>query len=67
MSYQKTKFWAYLHQNGSVIVKQWFGDVKDYTEDCEGNDFVLQVVRPYEAENAEDARRIAMAILGFST
>ena len=65
MSYQKIKFWAYLHQNGSVIVKQWFGDVKDYTEDCEGNDFMLQVVRPYEAENAEDARRIANERLGF--
>ncbi len=24
------------HQNGTIQVKRWFGDHKDYTTDCEG-------------------------------
>lgn len=52
-------FWAYLHDNGSVIVKPWFGDVKDYIDDCIGNVFVVQVVEPYRAESREEAEAIA--------
>lgn len=48
-------WWGYLHQNGTIQVKRWFGDHKDYTEDCEGNDFVQRVVRPFEAATREDA------------
>ena len=51
-------WWGYLHQNGSVQVKRWFGDHKDYTEDCEGNDFVQQVVRPFAADTREQATDI---------
>lgn len=40
---QKYMWWGYLHQNGSIQLKRWFGDHKDYTEDCEGNDFFLKV------------------------
>ena len=61
----KIQWWAYLHSNGAVIVKRWFGDVKDYTEDCEGNDFVIQVVHPYVADTREQAEAIAKERLGF--
>ena len=53
------KWWAYLHSNGQVIVKRWFGDVKDYTDDVRDNPFVVRVVYPFEAETREDAERIA--------
>ena len=48
-------WWGYLHQNGTVQVKRWFGDHKDYTDDCEGNSFVIQVVRPFSADSREQA------------
>jgi len=48
-------WWGYLHSNGTVQVKRWFGDHKDYTEDCEGNDFVVQVVKPFAAASHEEA------------
>ena len=51
-------WWGYLHQNGTIQLKQWFGDVKDYTEDCEGNDFVQRVIPPFAAQSLEEARKI---------
>jgi hypothetical protein len=48
-------WWGYLHQNGSIQVKRWFGDHKDYTDDCDGNDFVQRVVRPFTAATREEA------------
>lgn len=51
-------WWGYLHQNGAIIAKRWFGDVKDYTTDCEGNDFVVKVVPPFEADSREKAFEI---------
>ena len=63
----KIMFWGYLHSDGSVQVKRWFGDHKDYTEDCEGNDFVIQVVRPFEATSREQATEtITKAVLPTS-
>lgn len=55
---EKTMWWGYLHQNGSIQVKRWFGDHKDYTDDCEGNEFVQRVVRPFEAATREQATEI---------
>lgn len=55
---QKYMFWGYLHANGKIQVKRWFGDHKDYTEDCEGNDFVQRVVKPFEAASREEAIEI---------
>ncbi len=54
----KILWWGYLHENGSIQVKRWFGDHKDYTDDCEGNPFVLEVVRPFEAESHDKAHEI---------
>jgi hypothetical protein len=58
-------FWGYLHQNGSIQVKRWFGDHKDYTDDCEGNDFVEQVVPPFIAATREQALEIIRERLGL--
>jgi len=57
-------WWAYLHQNGTVQLKRWFGDHKDYTDDCIGNDFVQRVVPPFAADSLETARAYAYAALG---
>lgn len=57
-------WWGYLHSNGGIQVKRWFGDHKDHTEDCEGNDFVLQVVRPFAAASREEAEKIITQRLG---
>jgi len=49
-------WWGYLHSSGTIQVKRWFGDVKDYTDDCKDNPFVLEIVEPFEADNQEAAR-----------
>ena len=51
----KIMWWGYLHCNGKLQLKRWFGDHKDYTEDCEGNDFVITVCPPFEADTEEQA------------
>ena len=51
-------WWGYLHSNGSIQIKRWFGDHKDYTDDCIGNDFVVKVVEPFEADSREAALEI---------
>ena len=51
-------WWGYLHSNGKVQTKRWFGDHKDYTDDCIGNDFVVKVVKPFEADTREEATKI---------
>ena len=55
MNQSKIMWWGYLHQNGTVQLKRWFGDHKDYTDDCIGNDFVVEVVYPFEANTHEEA------------
>jgi hypothetical protein len=66
MNPNKTQWWAYLHSNGTVQLKRWFGDVQDYTTDCEGNDFVQRVVKPFEAATQEEAQKIAYTKLGVT-
>lgn len=58
-------WWAYLHQNGTVQLKRWFGDHADYTDDCIGNEFVRQVVPPFISETRDDAMAFARVSLGF--
>ena len=48
-------WWGYLHSNNTVQVKRWFGDHKDYRDDCHGNPFVIRVVEPFEASTREEA------------
>lgn len=54
----ETMWWGYLHKNGTVQVKRWFGDHKDYTDDCYGNEFVVRVVKPFAAGSREEAINI---------
>jgi hypothetical protein len=56
-------WWGYLHANGTIQVKRWFGDHKDYTQDCEGNDFVQRVVPPFPADTREKAIEIITGAL----
>ena len=65
MMSNKIQWWGYLHENGTAQLKRWFGDVKDYTDDCEGNDFVLQVIPPFEAATHEEAWKILVTRLGI--
>ena len=53
-----TWWWGYLHSNKTIQVKRWLGDHDDYTRDCENNPFVITVVRPFKAENRDDALKI---------
>lgn len=53
----KIMWWGYRHQNGSLQLKRWFGDHKDYQDDCYGNPFVLQVVPPFEADTRDEAMK----------
>lgn len=59
-------WWGYLHQNGKPQLKRWLGDHRDYTDDCYGNEFVLEVVRPFEAENWDEAAKILNQKLNIS-
>jgi len=59
-------WWGYLHQNGTAQVKRWFGDPKDYTDDCLDNPFVLQVVKPFPADSREKATEIITKELGIT-
>ncbi len=43
--------------------KLMFGDHKDYTDDCENNSFVQQVVLPFEANSREEAIDIIKGVL----
>lgn len=62
----KIMWWGYLHSNRTIQVKRWFGDHKDYTNDCENNPFVLRVVKPFEAEDRHEAEKIIARELGMS-
>jgi hypothetical protein len=55
---ENNKWWGYLHANGAIIVKRWWGDRKDYTNDCIGNPNVQQVFEPFEADSREAAYMI---------
>ena len=63
----KTYWWAYVHSsNNSIQLKRWFGDRKDYTEDCQDNPFVLKIVEPFEANTREEAMKIVLDKLAAS-
>jgi len=60
----KNMWWGYLHSNGTIQLKRWFGDHADYTTDCMGNPFVIEVVTPFESETREDALKLLENRLG---
>jgi len=55
---QEIMWWGYLHTNGTIQVKRWFGDHEDYIGDCIGNPFVVRVVKPFKATNHLEALKI---------
>jgi hypothetical protein len=55
--YDDSMWWGYLHTNGNIVIKQWFGDIKDFTEDVEGNDFIVKIVTPFEAIGRKEAEK----------
>jgi hypothetical protein len=63
-AYKGVWWWGYLHQNGTIQLKRWFGDPKDYQDDCEGNDCVQKVVEPFECDTHEGAYTILKERLG---
>ena len=57
-------WWGYLHSNGSIQLKRWSGDHRDYTDDCTGNDFVVRVMPPFKAQDDVEAWKIITWELG---
>lgn len=49
----KNKWWGYIHTNGSIQVKRYFGILD--TLEAEESPFVKTVIYPFEAEGREDA------------
>ena len=47
-------WWGYIHQDGSVQVKRWFGDQRDIDEARE-SDFVETTYGPFKAANRSAA------------
>ena len=60
----KTMWWGYLHSNGTIQCKRWFGDKKDYQDDCYDNPFVKFVIPPFEAETRDAAMEHLKKMLG---
>ena len=60
----KIMWWGYLHSNKTLQLKRWFGDHKDYTDDCVDNPFVLRIVSPFEAPTRKEAKKILSEKLG---
>ena len=60
----KIQWWGYLHSNGQPQLKRWFGDTRDYTDDCENNPFVARVILPFEADSRDSAWKILVERLG---
>lgn len=62
----RPQWWGYLHANGTPQLKYWTGDVRDYTDDCKDNPFVITVVEPFHADTREQAWRLLYQKLGFN-
>ena len=47
-------WWGYIHQNGSVQVKRWWGDHRDIDE-AQESDFVETTYGPFMAASRQQA------------
>ena len=54
---------GYLHQDGYIYVKRWFGDHKHHAKRCEGSKFIQRMVKPFEANSREEALLVLIALL----
>lgn len=64
LSADRIMWWGYLHENRTIQLKRWFGDHKDYTEDCQDNPFVVFVVPPFAADSYKEAFEILSKCIG---
>ena len=48
-------WWGYVHANGSIQIKRWFGDQRDIDEAKE-SDFVENTYGPFKAVGREGAK-----------
>jgi hypothetical protein len=60
-------WWGYLHANGTIQLKRWFGDHGDYTKDCNNNPFVKKVAKPFPAPTRQMAFDLLASILEDQT
>jgi len=56
MNHGKIEWWGYLHTNGAILPKRYFGP-RDISEANE-SPFVAEVYGPFNAHGVEDARII---------
>lgn len=53
---ERNKWWWYLHEQGTIQAKRyWWKDSDLDLEDAYESPFVVQVVRPFEADTREEA------------
>lgn len=60
----KLEWWGYLHENGSIQTKRYFGE-QDVIE-AQESDFCEKVILPFEAENREQAILTIVEKLGIT-
>ena len=61
MTIEINQWWGYLHINGSVQVKVFFGE--DDVENARESPFVEEVVQPFSARDRDEAIEKATEIL----
>ena len=61
MDQLQNEWWGYLHTNGTVQVKRFFGP-RDIAE-AQESDFVVRTTVPFVAVNREDAMVKAESVL----
>jgi hypothetical protein len=59
----KIQWWAYIHSNGTLQLKRYFGR-EDINEAIE-SPFCGKIYGPFDADNREDALAIAKKGLGM--
>lgn len=59
------KWWGYIHSNGTVHVKRYFGP-KDF-EDAKESAFVLRYFGPFEASSSMAAWRILVVMMRLTS
>ena len=58
------KWWGYVHVDGGVHAKRYFGDPVDLQEARE-SPFVSQVIQPFEASGRDEAMEILWSRVKF--
>ncbi len=51
---EQNQWWGYVHTNGSLQAKRWWGDERDI-QDANESPFVARVVRPFPCDSGTQA------------